>query len=175
MPKKKISDPNKKLKLYTAIIVAAVCAAAGVIVLNKSSAASLTPPQQVGYLNINSVANNDGVHVFTSQDQVPGLGAQNVADITPGSQLTFVQGGKQLPTSICYVLRVYNSPKSAQQVTSASVTLVGPGSARTVTLPADDIYREVCVPSGRQTQLPYHVANLSSAAYVLVYQAVLHY
>lgn len=166
---------NKRSRILVPALAAGIFAALGVLFLHFSSAAPLQSPQQIGYYGLSSVANNDGVSVFTSQDQVPGLGAQYVADITPGSKLTYVMSGKLAPTNICYYLRAYNSPKSAVQVTSADVTLVGTGSSRTVTLPTDDLYREVCVPSGKQTQLTYNIANLSNAAYILVYQALVKY
>ena len=173
MPKKNIL--NKRSRFIIPVLVVGLFSALGVALLHFTSAAPPQPPQQIGYYGLTSVANNDGVSVFTSQDQVPGLGAQYVADITPGNKLTYVMAGKLAPTNTCYYLRAYNSPKSAVQVTSADVTLVGTGSSRTVTLPTDDLYREVCVPAGKQAQLPYNVANLSTAAYILVYQTIVKY
>jgi hypothetical protein len=178
MPAKKSSiklSDNKNLRLVGLVLAVALFALLGVKLLNNSGASPATPPPVIGYLNYQSMANADGLSVFTSQDNIAGLGAQYVSDIIPGKQLTYVMGGKVVPNTVCYYLRVYNSPKSATQVTSASVTLVGTNNSQTVTLPADDSYREVCVPKGKQAQLPYNVANNSSAAYVLVHQTVLKY
>jgi hypothetical protein len=173
MPKVKTVNKAKSPKNLGLALFVAIFALFGVWYLVGSHAAT-TSYAPIGYYNYASVANlNQGV--FTTTDTIAGLGAQTVADIEPGQKLTFVLTGKLAPSTMCYAVRIYNSPKSVTQVTNADVTFVGTGSSLTVNLPADDSYREVCVPAGRKAQLSYNVANLSPAAYVLIYQATAHY
>lgn len=155
------------------VIVVGVIAAIGTIVLTRSHAATYP---YVGFANDTSaikVANT----VFTSQDAVPGIGTQYITDLVPGAKMSYAAGfyGKVPLTSVCYEVRVYNSPKSSTQVTSANVGFSGQGATRTVNLPADNNYHNVCVTTSTYPQVSWNVWNQSDAAYVLVYQAVLHY
>ncbi len=155
------------------LVVVVLVGIVGVAVLLGSHAATL---HYLGYNNNTSVANNNGTSVFTSQDYLAGIGAQNVSDIIPGAKLIYNYfPGKTAFSSVCYQVRVYNSPKAATQVTSANITFVGLGNSKTMTLPVDSNYHEVCVASGKSSQLGYNIWNQSALAYVLVYQAVTYY
>jgi hypothetical protein len=170
-------DNSRTYKLIGLVVVVAVFAVLGVKLLNNSSAATPTPAPAVGVYNYTDAAGVDGINIAIIQDGVAGIGVQSVTQIQPGKQLTYVLGGKLASTSSCYYLRAYFNGKAAPVSPTASVTLVGDGNVRTVSLPVEysGNYHEVCVPSGKQAQPPYNVANNSTEASILVYQLIKHY
>jgi hypothetical protein len=169
---KKVTVKNNNLKFLSVAAVVLLFAIAGYLIIRNSYAGTVTT-YQAGFANYTSM-DTSNPNVFVSQDIVPGAGTQYVSDIAPGNKLIYpgFPSGKVVSQSTCYYVRVYNSPKSITQVTSATIEFVGSGSSVTATLPADDLYREVCAPAGRKAQLPYNIYNQSNAAYVLVYQAI---
>lgn len=156
------------------VAVAVLFGIVGTFLLLRSHAATL---QYLGFNNYTTgsgpTSSTGAPTVFTSQDSLPGIGTQYVSDIAPGGKLYYNYfPGKAYFSQICYYVRVYNSPKSAVQVSSAYVTFAGLGNQTSWSLPADNNYHSVCVPSGTGTQQLYSVWNHSSYAYVLVYQSV---
>src|SRR4051812_13554499 len=121
-------DNSRTYKLIGLVVAVAVFAVLGVKLLSNSGASPAASTPVVGYLNFQSAASVDGVDVANMQDAVAGIGLQTVTEIAPGKQLTYVMGGKVVPTSVCYYLRASN-PKSGVQIASASVTLANYGSS----------------------------------------------
>jgi hypothetical protein len=122
------------------------------------------------YSNYTNQNNNNTV--FQAQDYLPGIGTQTVTEIAPGGELVYSNSSLgKLPTTICYEARTWNNPKSAVLATSAYVTFVGYNNSVSVDVPIDGNYYQICVPPGNKTAPAYNVANLSSSAYLFVYQA----
>jgi hypothetical protein len=168
---------KSKLSQKNTGILAFILAFAGIggwIIIDSFAAVPSNP--QVGFYNYASVSNINQNNVYSYPDAVAGIGSQTIINILPTGKMTFVTGGKLVPTTICYFAKVYNSPKDSPPGTSATATFVGTGSSKTVTLPDDGNYHEVCVPSGNKAQLPFNVENRSaSGPSVFVYQAVVKY
>jgi len=170
------------------LAVIVLVAIVGTALLLRSHAATLNYLGFANYTTASGGGSNTGTaiktpQVFTSQDFLPGIGAQYVSDMSPGAKLYYgTFPGKLYFSQVCYYVRVFNSPKASNQVPSANITFVGLNNSLTRSLPADGKYHPVCVPSGSPStqsntggQPLYSLWNRSLSAYVLAYQAVFYY
>jgi hypothetical protein len=165
------SKKNGIVKYAFPLTVIVAVAAIGIFFLFRGHAGTA---QFLGFLNYQSQAVTPGV--FQSQDDLPGIGAQYISDVSPKSQLVYANfQGKYLIQKVCYSAKAYNSPKSTTQVSSAYTSFGGIGSRTAVYLPTDGNYYEICVPSGTGTTPAYNVFNQSPYAYVFVYQTTVYY